>query len=164
MWSFSPTFFRTLSSPWSSSPQPWFFQLSIGSSSPKPIEHTERTGSHLLPPSSSQPSKDQPPADTPRRSPGAAADIRKKKIILILKGSCYFIADVSALSKSRLFSPAGWCCGWLCRWWSRCMRGWWTSLSACLRTAWSPGFHRGDCAPYPGRLDSTPLALPRLWK
>ena len=145
--------------PWSSSPQPWPSQLSTGSSSPKQLGHTGRRGSPPLPPASSQPSKDQPPADKPHRSPGAAAGEGHGGELVTEKCER---RQPGKIVKCPL--PVEWCCGWPCRWWSRCRRGSWTSLSACLRTGWSPGFHPADCAPCPGRLGSTPPAPPRLVK
>lgn len=60
--------------PWSSSPRPWLSLLSTDSWFPKLLEHTVRTGFPLQLPSSSQPGTDQPPAGTPRRLQGAAAE------------------------------------------------------------------------------------------
>lgn len=71
--------FRTCCSPWSSSPQPWLSRLSTGSWSPRPLWRTARTGFPPLPLASSQPGKDRPPAGTPRRSRGAAAESADQK-------------------------------------------------------------------------------------
>lgn len=81
------------SSPWSSSPQPWLSRLSTGSWFPRRLWHTVRTGFLLLPPSSSLPGTHQPPVNTPRRSPGAAAGIRGEQIRMFLKCPTQVISE-----------------------------------------------------------------------